>query len=512
MTRSDRAITWCERHLFIPEGRFVGKPMRVAPFMREDFRLIFDNPHGTRRAIISRGRKNAKTVETAMLMLLHLCGPEARPNSSLYSAARSRDQAAVLFGLAAKMIRMSPSLSGVLVIRDTAKEIACPELGTIYKALSAEASTAFGLSPVFVAHDELGQVRGPRDALYDALETATAAQEAPLSVVISTQAPNDSDLLSILIDDARTGADPRTVLRIDSAPDDIDTFSEDAIRAANPAFDLFMNRVEVIDMMRAAQRMPARQAEFENLVLNRRVEASAPFVAQASWQACGGDVLEDFRGLPVYGGLDLSETTDLTALVLIAEHDGVWHVRPTFWLPSEGLAARAAADRVPYDLWARQGHIVTTPGASVDYEYVAEHLVALRDTLDLRRIAFDRWNWRHFRPALARAGFPPADLEDGGLFEPMGQGFQSMSPALRGLEAAILNRKLLHGNHPVLEMCARNAVVQSDPAGNRKLDKRRSSGRIDGMVALTMAHGVASSHEASRSGPSVYESRGILVI
>jgi phage terminase large subunit-like protein len=201
-TRAQRNIEWAEEHLFIPEGRFVGKPLRLSPFMQEDFRLIFDNPHGTRRAIISRARKNAKTVETAILMLLFLCGPEAHPNSQLYSAARSRDQASVLFSLAAKMIRRSPTLSQFLIIRDTAKEISCPELGTLYKALSAEASTAFGLSPRFVAHDELGQVRGPRDELYEALETATAAQENPLSVVISTQAPTDADLLSVMIDDA----------------------------------------------------------------------------------------------------------------------------------------------------------------------------------------------------------------------------------------------------------------------------------------------------------------------
>jgi phage terminase large subunit-like protein len=493
---SDRAIAWCEKHLFIPEGRYVGQPMRLAPFMREDFRLIFDNPAGTRRAIISRGRKNAKTVETAMLMLLHLCGPQARPNSQLYSAARSRDQAAVLFGLAAKMIRRSPTLSQYLVIRDTAKEIACPELGTIYKALSAEASTAFGLSPAFVAHDELGQVRGPRDELYEALETATAAQENPLSVVISTQAPTDADLLSVLIDDAKAGHDPRTVLRIDTAPDDLDPFSDDALRAANPAFDLFMNRDEVRDMAEQARRMPSRQAEFENYVLNRRVEAQAPFVSRKVWQDCAGPVVNDFAGRAVFGGLDLSQVNDLTARVLVAEVDGVWHVKPTFWLPGDGLAEKARADRVPYDLWARQGWLVPTPGPTVDYDYVADQIAALIDRLDVRKIAFDRWNWRHFKPAMERAGVATEALDEGGLFEPMGQGFQSMSPALRDLESALLTRRIAHGAHPVLEMCAVNAVVQADPAGNRKLDKKRSAGRIDGMVALAMAMSVAATFEA----------------
>ena len=163
-------------------------------------------------------RKNAKTSLSAFLLLLHLCGPEARRNSQLFSAAQSRDQAAVLFALAAKVVRMSPELHAVVTIRDTAKQLFCSDLGTLYRALSAEASTAFGLSPVFVVHDELGQVKGPRSELFEALETASAAQAEPLSIVISTQAPTDADLLSLLIDDALTGADPKVKVALHSAP------------------------------------------------------------------------------------------------------------------------------------------------------------------------------------------------------------------------------------------------------------------------------------------------------
>jgi len=498
MTRAARNIAWCERHLRIPEGRFVGQPLRMAEFMKDDFRAIYDNPHGTRRAIISRGRKNAKTTESAMILLLHLVGPEARPNSQLFSAAQSREQAAVLFSLAAKMVRMSPDLAQFVGVRDTAKQLYCNELGTLYRALSAEASTAFGLSPVLIVHDELGQVKGSRFPLFDALETATAAQDKPLSIIISTQAPTDADLLSVLIDDAKAGHDPRTVLRFQTAPPDMDAFSEDAIRAANPAFDVFMNQAEVLAMAEDARRMPSRQAEFENLVLNRRVEANAPFVSRAVWQACAAPVVESFKGLPVFGGLDLSEASDLTAFVPVAPVDGVWHVRPTFWLPGDGLADKARADRVPYDLWAREGLLQTTPGATVDYEFVAGFLFSFCERNDVRRIAFDRWNWRHLRPWLARAGFSEAQLADeGGLFAPMGQGFQSMSPALRDLESALLNGQIAHGGHKVLEMCAINATVQADPAGNRKLSKIKSAGRIDGMVALAMAMSVAGTFEAA---------------
>jgi phage terminase large subunit-like protein len=316
VTRAMRNIAWVQKFCRIPEGKLVGKPLKLAPFMRHDFIAIYNNPHGTRRAIISRGRKNAKTTEAAVILLLHLCGPEAKPNSQLYSDAQSRDQAGILFNLAAKIIRLSPLLIGFCGIRESGKQIYCEELGTVYRALSADAPTAHGLSPALIVHDELGQVRGPRSDLYEALETATAAQEDPLSVIISTQAPTDADLLSILIDDAKAGHDKRTILRLHTAPSDLDTFSKEAIKAANPAFDLFMNRREVLAMAEDARRMPARQAEYENLVLNRRVEAASPFISRELWKTCGAPVKEFDKNLPLYGGLDLSEVNDLTAFVL----------------------------------------------------------------------------------------------------------------------------------------------------------------------------------------------------
>ena len=187
LSRSNRNIAWIERFCRIPEGKLVGQPVRLSNKQREWIRMIYGSP--TRTFILSMARKNAKTAISAFLLLLHLAGPEAKPNSQLYSAAQSREQAAILFALAAKVVRMSPDLSDCIVIRDTAKQLFCPELGTLYRALSAEASTAYGLSPVFTVHDELGQVKGPRSELYEALETASAAQEEPLSIVISTQAP-----------------------------------------------------------------------------------------------------------------------------------------------------------------------------------------------------------------------------------------------------------------------------------------------------------------------------------
>lgn len=498
--RAERNINWIQRFCRVPEGRLVGQPVKLRPWQQDELRKIYDNPKGTRRAIVSFGRKNGKTALAAFLLLLHLCGPEARANSQLFSAAQSRDQAAILFSLAAKTVRMSPDLNAVITIRDTAKQLFCQELGTLYRALSAEASTAYGLSPVFIVHDELGQVRGPRSELYEALETATGAQDSPLSIVISTQAPNPNDLLSVLIDDAQTKADPRVVLSLYTASEDLDPFEADTIKLANPAFGDFQNADEVLAMAQDARRMPSREPEYRNLILNQRVEMFAPFVSRSVWSGppkgrANGDQPEGVFDGPVYGGLDLSSVNDLTAKVYVSWIDGRWHVRPTFWLPGEGLAEKSRNDRVPYDVWAKEGFLRTTPGKTVDYEFVAETLWRDCQEMDVRKIAFDRWNWRHLKPWLLKAGFTEDQLEgDSAIFEQMGQGYQSMSPALRDLESDLLDQKLAHGNHPVLTMCANNAVVTSDPAGNRKLDKAKASGRIDGMVALAMARAVAGTY------------------
>jgi phage terminase large subunit-like protein len=162
-------------------------------------------------------------------------------------------------------------------------------------------------------------------------------------------------------------------------------------------------------------------------------------------------------------------------------------VLPTFWLPEEGLVEKSARDRVPYDVWRNNGHLLTTPGRAIEYEYVAHRLRDIFDRYSVQSLAFDRYNMRFLKPCLERAGFSEEELEK---FIEFGQGMVSMSPALRDLESRLLSRKLKHGNHPVLETCAFNAVVESDAAGNRKFTKRKSSGRIDGMVALAMAVGV----------------------
>ena len=486
-TRGKNNCDWIEEYCRIPEGRDVGKKVSLRKWQREIILKIYDNPAGTRRAILSFGRKNAKTSFSAFLLLLHLCGPEAQPNSQLNSAAQSRDQAAVIFALAAKIIRLSPDLNSIVTIRDTAKELVCADLGTKYKALSADASTAYGLSPAFLVHDELGQVHGPRSELYDALETAVGAHANPLSIVISTQAPDDNDLFSILIDDAMAGNDARVVISVHTADKKLDPFSVKAIRQANPAYGDFLNADEVRAMAQDAKRMPSREAQYRNLVLNQRVVTQSPFITASVWEENGGHV-DDWSA--VYGGLDLSQTGDLTALVLVSPVRGMFAVRCTFWLPREGLVERSQHDRVPYDLWAKQGHLSTTPGRAIEYEYVASEIARMFDENDIRKIAFDRYNMRHLRPWLVKAGLSEALID--ARFVDFGQGMISMFPAVNALETALNNHRMRHGMHPVLTSCMANAVVKMDEAGNRKFDKRKSTGRIDGAVALAMAMAMAS--------------------
>lgn len=489
----------------MPEGAHVGRPVFLRDFQKEIIRGIYNSP--TRRAIVSYARKNGKTSISAFLLLLHLCGPEARANSQLFSAAQSRDQAAILFALAAKIVRMSPDLNSVVAVRDTAKQLFCQELGTLYRALSAEASTAYGLSPVFTVHDELGQVKGPRSELYEALETASGAQAEPLSIVISTQAPTDADLLSVLIDDAKTGADPKTKIFMFSADESMDPFSEEAMRAANPAFGDFLNPVEVREQAAAAKRMPSRESSYRNLVLNQRVDQTSPFVPRAIWLRNSREPDEAaFYDGTVYVGLDLSARNDLTAMVAVTrDGEGYWHVKPWFFAPGLGLSDRASRDRAPYDVWKSRGELIATPGASVDYATVAEQLCALCDDWDVAAIAFDRWRMDVFKTELSRMGRELPLVE-------FGQGFRDMAPALDALEGELMAERICHGGHPVLTWCAANAVATRDAAGNRKLDKAKATGRIDGMVALAMAIGAAAKAAPKIDGPSVYEERGILTL
>lgn len=495
MTRGERVIAFVERYCRIPEGKHIGKPLRLQEFQKRFILEVYDNPNGTGRAYLSIARKNGKSALIACLLLAHIVGPEARQNSQIISGARSRDQAALVFKLAQKMVYMSPDLKRLTRITPSQKQITGLAMNVEYRAISADAGTAHGLSPILAILDEVGQIKGPHDDFVEAIETSQGAYEAPLLIAISTQAPTDNDLFSRWLDDAAKSRDPRIVSHVYSAPEDCSLMDRAAWRAANPALGEFRSVADLESMAVRAERLPVEENSFRWLFLNQRIEAVAPFISRTVWQSCADAPAPLADGAEVYGGLDLSQVSDLTALVLVASSGGevpVWGIHPTFWLPGVSVRERAKADRVPYDVWEREGHLLTSPGATVDYDFVAAHLFALSRRVRIRKIAFDRWNYVHLKPRLAAAGFSEDQLEgDNAVFVPFGQGFASMSPALRTLEADLLAGRMRHGGHPVLTMCAANAVVQTDPAGNRKLAKHKSRGRIDGMVALAMARSVA---------------------
>ena len=483
MTRAARIIEFIGRYCLVPDGAQVGQPLVLAEFQKQFIRDVYDNPHGTRRAILSVARKNGKSGLIAGLLLAHLVGPEAKQNAQIVSGAMSRDQAALVFNLASKMVQLSPKLSSIVRIIPSGKRLLGLPLNTEYKALAADGKTAHGLSPVLAILDEIGQVRGPQSDFIDAITTSQGAHEAPLLIAISTQAANDADLLSQWIDDARNSQDPRIVCHVYEAPAGCDLLDESAWRAANPALGTFRSLDDLREQLTQAQRMPSMENSARNLLLNQRVSTVSPFISPDVWKACAGPVLP-FDG-PVWCGLDLSARLDLTAMVIVGQVDEVWHVQAHFWTPEVGLADRARRDRAPYEVWHRQGYLRTTPGASVDYEFVAADIAEILADLDVQAIAFDRWRVDLLKKEFDRLGVDLPLVEHG-------QGFKDMSVALDALEAELLNGRIAHGGHPVLTMCAANAVVTKDPAGGRKLDKAKATGRIDGLQALAMAMGVAS--------------------
>ena len=490
MTRAERVIEFIQRYCPVPDGAQVGQPLVLDDFQKEFIRDVYDNPHGTLRGILSIARKNGKTGLIAGLLLAHLVGPEAKQNSQIVSGAMSRDQASLVFNLACKMVQLSPKLTAIVRIVPSGKRLLGLPLNTEYKALAADGKTAHGLSPVLLIGDEWGQVRGPQSDFIDALLTSQGAHANPLQLIISTQAANDADWLSAQIDDARASKDPRIVCHVYEAPAGCDLLDESAWRAANPALGTFRSLDDLREQLTQAQRMPSMENTARNLLLNQRVSTFSPFISPDVWKSCGA-ICKPITDGPVFAGLDLSARTDLTALVIVGQVDGVWHVVPHFWTPEIGLADRARRDRAPYDVWARQGLLHTTPGATVDYEHVAQDMAALLSELDVQAVAYDRWRIELLRKELDKIG---ADLP---LVE-WGQGFKDMAPALDALEAELLNGRIAHGGHAVLTMCAANAVVTKDPTGARKLDKAKATGRIDGLQALAMAMGVASRAEQAQ--------------
>lgn len=486
-SRGQRVIDFIERYCRVPEGSKVGQPIVLEEFQKKFIRDVYDNPHGTHTGILCIGKKNGKTALIAGICLAHIAGPEAVENSQIVSGAMALKQAALLFKLMVKMINFSPELYARIKILPSAKSLIGISKNVEYLALAAEGSSTQGISPVLVVMDELGQVKGPENEFVTAMETAQGAYENALYLVISTQAPTANDMLSRMLD---ADPDPQIVKHLYAAPDDCDLDDEAAWYAANPALGVFRSLEDLRKQIAKAKAQPARENGVRNLVLNQRVDAVAPFVSRLIWEANGAPPVEKVKTV-VYGGLDLSSVSDLTAAVLVAEDDG--SVFPYFWLPEHDLKGRSDRDKVPYNVWHQQGFLLTTPGKAIQYRYVAQELRRIFDKFDVKLFGFDRYLMAFLKEWLQqidpKTEKPLFSVEEMDRFVEFGQGTASMTPALRDLEVKLVEGQLRHGNHPVLTTCANNAKVVGD-SGARKFDKKSARGRIDGMVALSIAIGV----------------------
>lgn len=494
--RAARIIRYIEC-LTVPSGVGQGAPLVLRGWQKDFIRDVYEpcdvnERRLVRRAIFSLARKNGKTLLIAALALAHLHGPEAIPNGEIYSAANDRDQAAQVFKVAAQMVRSDPDLSAALRVVDSTKVIANYSNGSMYRALSSESGTKHGLNPSVVIFDELAQAKS-RD-LYDVLDTSMGARLEPLFVTISTQSNDPEHILSKLIDDGLNANDPTTVCHLYAIPEGDDVFDPANWRKANPALGDFRDLEDFKALAGKAQRMPAEEPKFRNLYANQRVAPTSSLLSRAEWMACTGDAqFQDGEG--VYLALDLSSTNDLTALVMVSADDPT-RVRPIFWKPVDLLREHADRDfghgNYRYTEWHQQGHLLVSPGRSIDPAVVATCIAELVNQYNVLGLAYDRWRINDLLREFDRVGLQAYAEEKGsGLrLVPWGQGFRDMAPAIDALELVVIERKIKHTSNPVLNWSIANAVAVTDPAGNRKLDKDKARFRIDGAVALAMACGL----------------------
>ena len=511
--KAQRVVRFIEalRHT---KGEFHGQPFRLLPWQEKIIRDVFgtvrdDDP--TMRqyttAYIEIPKKNGKS-ELGAAIALNMLINDDEWKAEVYSCASDRQQAAIVFDVAVDMVRQSPALMKRVKIIPSTRRMIYQPTGSIYQVLSSEVATKHGLNVSACIFDELHTQ--PTRALYDVMTQGSGdARRQPLWFFLTTAGTDRNSIcwevhqkaLDIL--EGRKN-DPRFYPVLFGLPDEADWTSEENWYRANPSLDHTITIDKVRDAFRKAQETPADENQFRQLRLNQWVKQSVRWMPMDKWDECGG-VVDPYalEGRACYAGLDLSSTSDLTALVLAfppTSEDEPYRVLPFFWLPEETLSLRVRRDHVPYDQWARRGFIQTTEGNVVHYGFIERFICELGERYDIREIAHDRWN----------ATMMVQTLEDDGFtMVPFGQGFKDMSPPTKELMRIVLEHKLCHGGHPVLRWNMDNAFVRTDPAGNLKLDKEKSTEKVDGAVALVMALDRAMKNQG---GDSVYNHRGLIVL
>ncbi len=511
--KAQRVVRFIEalRHT---KGEFHGQPFHLLPWQEKIIRDVFGTVHDddpTMRqyttAYIEIPKKNGKS-ELGAAIALNMLINDDEWKAEVYSCASDRQQAAIVFDVAVDMVRQSPALMKRVKIIPSTRRMIYQPTGSIYQVLSSEVATKHGLNVSACIFDELHTQ--PTRALYDVMTQGSGdARRQPLWFFLTTAGTDRNSIcwevhqkaLDIL--EGRKN-DPRFYPVLFGLPDEADWTNEENWYRANPSLDYTITIDKVRDAFRKAQETPADENQFRQLRLNQWVKQSVRWMPMDKWDECGG-VVDPYalEGRACYAGLDLSSTSDLTALVLAfppTSEDEPYRVLPFFWLPEETLSLRVRRDHVPYDQWAKRGFIQTTEGNVVHYGFIERFICELGERYDIREIAHDRWN----------ATMMVQTLEDDGFtMVPFGQGFKDMSPPTKELMRIVLEHNLCHGGHPVLRWNMDNAFVRTDPAGNLKLDKEKSTEKVDGAVALVMALDRAMKNQG---GDSVYNHRGLLIL
>ena len=510
---ADYAVAFIE-NLCHTKGTWAGKPFELIDWQEQIIRDLFGTlkPNGYRQfntAYIEIPKKQGKSELAAAVALLLTCG-DGEERAEVYGCAADRQQAAIVFDVAADMVRMCPALSKRVKILASQKRLIYTPTNSFYQVLSAEAYSKHGFNIHGVVFDELHTQ--PNRKLFDVMTKGSGdARMQPLYFLITTAG---TDTHSICYETHQKAKDIIEGRKIDPTfypviygADESDDWTDPKVwKKANPSLDITVGIDKVKAACESAKQNPGEENAFRQLRLNQWVKQAVRWMPMEKWDNCAFAVDEDeLEGRVCYGGLDLSSTTDITAFVLAfppLDDEDKYIILPYFWIPEDNLTLRVNRDHVPYDVWERQGYLQTTEGNVVHYGFIEKFIEKLGERFNIREIAFDRWGAVQMVQNLEGMGFTVV---------PFGQGFKDMSPPTKELMKLTLEQRIAHGGHPVLRWNMDNIFVRTDPAGNIKADKEKSTEKIDGAIATIMAL-----DRAIRCGnnncASVYDNRGLLFI
>lgn len=503
---AERAVRFFEKYLTHVKGELANKPFLLEDWQKAIIANLFGwkRPDGTRRyreAFAFIPRKNGKTAMVAGLVNYVLFW-DGEPGAEIYSAAADRDQARLVFDQAKGMVLQNHKLSTNARVYNNS--IVRQEKGSSYKAISAEANTKHGYNSHFIVVDELHAQ--PNRELVDVLATSTGARRQPMIVHITTAGYDRHSICYEKYDYAckvRDGVipDPYFLPVIYEALAEDDWTKEATWYKANPNLGVSVSLEYMERECQRAKDSPAYENTFRRLHLNQWTEQDVRWLSMEKWDACN-IAHRDLNGRECFIGLDLSSTTDLTAMAAVfPDRDGTRDVLAKFYVPEEKAHERELRDRVPYVLWGKQEYLTITPGNVVDYEYIRRDLLDMAKRYRIRKVSIDPWNATQLAVQLGQDGFEVEECR---------QGYHTLSAPSKQVDAMVASGKYRHSGQPVLRWCASNVAVEQDAAGNIKPSKKKSTERIDGIVALVMAEGQAMLAEPQTV--SVYETRGMMAL